>query len=375
MRKIRLGLVCGGSSAEHEVSLLSAKNIVEGLDKHKYDIFLIGINKKGEWYIYEASSFLCHADSVEQVHLSVSQESIAIRTRSNESRFVLDTGSSMLRAFDLDVLFPILHGSQGEDGSLQGLLKLIDLPFVGAGVLGSAVGMDKDVMKRLLRDAGVPVGQFLTVRKESQSAFPFERVTAALGLPFFVKPANAGSSVGICKVKQQSDYAPALAEAFLYDRKVLLEEFIEGRELECAVLGNAEPVASLPGEIVPHHEFYSYEAKYIDPEGATCYIPALVDDACIRKVQQIALEAYQVLCCAGMARLDFFLKADGSLWVNEINTLPGFTSVSMYPKLWQASGVGYTELLDRLISLAQERHAEEKALQTSYQSPRVSTHP
>jgi D-alanine-D-alanine ligase len=365
-RKIRLGLVFGGKSAEHEVSLMSAKNIFAGLDKQKYDILLIGIDKKGEWHVKEASSFLLNADSAEHVKLGASQQSIALMPRSDSQRLVGYSGSALQSALDVDVLFPILHGSQGEDGTLQGLLKLLDIPFVGAGVLGSAVGMDKDVMKRLLRDAGIPVGKFLTVRAGNQSTFSFEHVAAALGLPFFVKPANAGSSVGICKVKSKADYDKALADAFLYDRKVICEEFIEGRELECSVLGNDHPVASVPGEIIPHHEFYSYEAKYLDPEGATFHIPAQVSAACVQQLQQIALDAYQVLCCEGMARIDFFLKADGSLLVNEINTLPGFTKISMYPKLWEASGLGYAELLDRLVALAMERHAKEVALKTSF---------
>lgn len=419
-RKIRLGLVFGGKSAEHEVSLMSAKNIFEGLDKQKYDVLLIGIDKKGEWHVYrnnlknldfdneapqnfcpervtiagrqgtsedensekkptpsktdssvdfgikEVSSFLLNADSAKHVQLGASQQSIAVMPRPDSQRLMGYSGSALQSPLDVDVLFPIMHGSQGEDGTLQGLLKLIDIPFVGAGVLGSAVGMDKDVMKRLLRDAGIPVGKFLTLRACNQSAFSFAKVVDGLGLPFFVKPANTGSSVGVFKVKSEAEYEKALADAFQYDRKVILEEFIEGRELECSVLGNDHPIVSVPGEIIPHHEFYSYEAKYLDPKGATFHIPAQVSAACVEKLQQIALDAYQVLCCEGMARMDFFLKADGSLFVNEINTIPGFTKISMYPKLWEASGLGYAELLDRLVSLAMERHAKEVALKTSF---------
>jgi D-alanine-D-alanine ligase len=262
----------------------------------------------------------------------------------------------------IDVAFPILHGPFGEDGTVQGLLKLAGIPFVGAGVLGSAVGMDKDVMKRLLRDAGIPIGKFL-VLKDGET-MSFKKVSAELGVPFFVKPANMGSSIGVSKVSTQKQFTKAVSEAFTYDRKIILEETIVGREVECSVLGNDKPVASIPGEIIVHDEFYSYDAKYIDENGATLAVPAKLSKATIKKVQQLAVDTFTTLSCEGLGRVDFFLKKDGSLIVNEINTIPGFTSISMYPKLWEASGIGYTQLIDKLIQLALERFEKEKKLKT-----------
>jgi len=256
----------------------------------------------------------------------------------------------------------VLHGPFGEDGTIQGLLKLAAVPFVGAGVLGSALGMDKDVMKRLLRDARLPVAKFLVFQRADLPKITFGAVTRALGLPLFVKPANLGSSVGISKVTNKDQFVPALRQAFRYDRKIILEEFIRGREIECSVLGNEKPVASLPGEIVVQHDFYSYDAKYIDRHGARFEVPARLPRALTRKIQTLALQAYRVLCCEGMARVDFFLRADGTALVNEINTIPGFTQISMYPKMWQASGLGYSRLIDRLIALALDRARKENRL-------------
>jgi D-alanine-D-alanine ligase len=249
------------------------------------------------------------------------------------------------------VVFPILHGPYGEDGTVQGLLKLADVPFVGSGVLGSAVSMDKDVMKRLFRDAGIPIGKFLTytVHNPPES---FAAITAALGSPVFVKPANLGSSVGISKARNEDEFTAAVQEAFQYDTKIIIEEFIKGREIECGVLGNENPVASVPGEVIHTHEFYSYEAKYLDENGAALEIPAKLDSETQKHIQELAIKAFQVLCGEGLSRVDFFLKENGEIFVNEINTMPGFTKVSMYPKLWEASGIGYTELISRLIELS-----------------------
>jgi D-alanine-D-alanine ligase len=246
-----------------------------------------------------------------------------------------------------------LHGPLGEDGTVQGLLKLADVPFVGSGVLGSAVSMDKDVMKRLFRDAGIPIGKFLTFRAREKLP-SFTEIKEALGSPFFVKPANMGSSVGISKVRSETEYANAVREAFQYDVKIIIEEFIPGREIECAVLGNENPIASIPGEVIPTHEFYSYDAKYIDENGARLEIPAKLDIGCQKRVQELSIKAFKTLCCEGLSRVDFFLKENGELLLNEINTMPGFTKVSMYPKLWEAGGIGYTELISRLIDLALE---------------------
>jgi D-alanine-D-alanine ligase len=264
----------------------------------------------------------------------------------------------------VDVVFPILHGPFGEDGTMQGLLKLANIPFVGAGVLGSAVGMDKDVMKRLLRDAGLPIASFLAIKENDIPSF--EEVAEKIGLPFFVKPANLGSSVGVNKVNDEKDFENAIREAFAFDRKIIIEENIDGREIECAVLGNDDPIASIPGEIISDHDFYSYEAKYIDEHGAKIEIPAKLSDELIAKIQALAIKTFKTLDCEGMGRVDFFLKNDDEIIVNEINTIPGFTSISMYPKLWQASGISYPELIDRLIQLAFERFEKEKKLKTSY---------
>jgi D-alanine-D-alanine ligase len=265
----------------------------------------------------------------------------------------------------VDVVFPVLHGPCGEDGTVQGLLKLTAVPFVGAGVLGSAVGMDKDDMKRLLRDANIPLAKFLVFEKRSAKRIDFAHVKRILGLPVFVKPANLGSSVGISKVGNRQQFAPALTEAFRYDNKILVEENIGGREIECSVLGNDRPIASVPGEITTAHNFYSYEAKYVDESGGRLLIPAPLPNRLVNTIQELALKTFNVLCCAGMARVDFFLRNDGEIFVNEINTIPGFTKISMYPKLWEASGISYPVLIDRLIRLALERSRQEKNLRTS----------
>jgi D-alanine-D-alanine ligase len=241
------------------------------------------------------------------------------------------------------------------------------IPFVGADVLGSAIGMDKDVMKRLLKEAGIETAKCIVLRDYEKNSVSYDKVTESLGLPFFVKPANAGSSVGVSKVKNEEDFNKAIKEAFLYDRKILIEEFIQGREIECSVLGNDAPIASLPGEIIPRHEFYSYEAKYIDEFGADLDVPAKLDPETIQRVQETAVAAFRALCCEGMARVDFFLEKSGRLLINEINTIPGFTKISMYPKLWQVTGLSYKDLLDKLIELAVERHSKLQKIETGYQ--------
>jgi len=364
MAKIRVGLIFGGRSGEHEVSLQSAKSIYEALDKDRYEPVLIGIDKNGVWHVGEASAFLLNADNPKLIALNRNSPSIVPAVVGQERSLVeVGTGRSLAK---IDVVFPIIHGTYGEDGSLQGLLRMMNVPYVGADVLGSAIGMDKDVMKRLLRDAGIPVARWITLRASNRSSVSYESIVESLGLPLFVKPANLGSSVGVSKVYSIEELPSAVETAFRYDRKVLIEEFVEGREIECSVLGNDEPIASLPGEISPTHDFYSYEAKYIDENGAILRIPADVDDSTTARIQAMAVKTFQVLECSGMARVDFFLKANGDLLVNEINTLPGFTKISMYPKLWEVSGIPYSELLDRLIQLAFERHAKENELERTY---------
>jgi len=345
-KKITVGILFGGKSAEHEVSLLSAKNIYDAIDRSKFEPVLIGIDKNGKWLLNDASHFLLNSGDPRHISLDPSGSPTALNPA---SQGLLSNGS-----LQLDVVFPILHGPFGEDGTVQGLLKLAGIPFVGSDVLGSAVGMDKDVMKRLFRDAGIPIGKFLTF--SSHNAIPpFAEIQVALGNPVFVKPANMGSSVGISKARNETEFSAAVNEAFQHDTKIVIEEFIEGREIECAVLGNDNPIASIPGEIIPTHEFYSYEAKYLDENGAALEIPAKLDDATRERIQELSIKAFQTLCCAGLSRIDFFLKKNGEVLINEINTIPGFTKNSMYPKLWEASGIGYTDLISRLIELAMER--------------------
>jgi D-alanine-D-alanine ligase len=377
-RKLTVGILFGGKSAEHEVSLQSAKNVFDAIDRNKYRPVLIGIDKTGRWVQSGGADFLLNADDPKRIALNAASEEVLLAPESGgrlsrpggPGNGVSASGGASTdngKAADetIDVVFPILHGPFGEDGTVQGLLKLAGLPFVGAGVLGSAVGMDKDVMKRLLRDGGVPIGKFIVVR--SHEAFPdFDKVSSEIGLPFFVKPANMGSSVGVSKVHHKDEYRSSLEAAFTYDTKTLLEEFIPGRELECSVLGNETPMASLPGEVSATHEFYSYDAKYLDEKGAALQIPAKLPGDKIKEIQELAVKTFQVLACEGLGRVDFFMKADGSVLVNEINTMPGFTKISMYPKLWEASGISYTELIDRLIELAVSRFEKEKKLKTSY---------
>ena len=258
-----------------------------------------------------------------------------------------------------------MHGPFGEDGTIQGLLKLANLPFVGASVLGSAVGMDKDVMKRLMRDSKIPIARFITLTCTMKDQADFKDVEKQLGLPFFVKPANLGSSIGISRVSDQGEFIQAIDNAFQFDNKIVIEEYIKGREIECSVLGNDDPVASLPGEIIPQGVFYSYKAKYVDENGARLEIPAKIGEHLTDQVMKLAVKTFRVLCCEGMARVDFFIKENNEIIVNEINTIPGFTKISMYPGLWEKSGIPYSELIDRLIQLALERHKKESRLITS----------
>jgi len=370
VKKIKVGILFGGKSAEHEVSLQSAKNVYEAIDRNKYEPVLIGIDKSGRWLLNDESRFLLNADDPKHIQLNPSSDAVALIPQSGG---VISNLSAAKSDRAIDVVFPILHGPFGEDGTVQGLLKLADIPFVGAGVLASAVGMDKDVMKRLFRDAGLPLCKFKVLGPGEE--FPdFEKLCAELGSPLFIKPANMGSSVGVSKVHKKEEYLSALSNAFEYDTKVLIEEFIPGREIECSVLGSSfgkqkdgnEIIASVPGEVKPSHEFYSYDAKYIDENGAVLVIPADVPAETAQRIRELAIAVFKTICCDSLARVDFFLKEDGEIIVNEINTMPGFTKISMYPKLWEASGISYTQLIGRLIELAILRFEKEKNLKTSF---------
>src|SRR3989344_5476791 len=357
-KKLKIGVLFGGKSAEHEVSLQSAKNVIEMLDKKKYDVISIGIDKSGRWLLNSTSNYLLNSDNVKFVKLNKSNKEVVLHA-DNKGKLV--SVNDEKSGSKIDVIIPMLHGPFGEDGSVQGLLKLAGIPFVGAGVLGSAVSMDKDVMKRLLRDTGVSVGKFFVLNMGENLSF--KETKKRLGMPVFIKPANLGSSVGISKVKNEKEYKKALKEAFKYDSKIIVEEFIDGRELAIAVLGNESPQASIPCEIITDREFYDYEAKYSNEHGALIDIPAKISKTLSKKARKIAVDSYKVLACEGMARVDLFLqKKNNKFVVCEINTIPGFTSHSMYPKLWEASGIPLTKLLDKLIDLALERFEKEKKL-------------
>jgi len=359
--KINVGILFGGKSAEHEISLRSAKNVIEALDLTKYHPILIRIDKSGKWLYNRETDLLLNQDNVNHMQLNAESDHVAILPQSAGLLSNLSDGDREIR---IDVVFPILHGPFGEDGTIQGLLKLADVPFVGADVLGSAVGMDKDVMKRLLKEAGIPIAKYRTIRA-SEPVPAYDEISAVLGSPCFVKPANLGSSVGINRVDNEDQYQKAVAEAFTFDRKVIIEEYIDGREIELAVLGNERPKVSVPGEITFTHDFYSYEAKYKDDAGFKLDIPAILPTAVVSQLQVLAIKTFQTLECEGFARVDFFIKNESEILVNEINTIPGFTKISMYPKLWQASGVSYPDLIDQLLTLAIDRHQKLKQVRSS----------
>jgi D-alanine-D-alanine ligase len=366
-KKLRVAILFGGRSAEHEISLLSARFVLESLDPARYEAVLVGIDKSGRWLLQDAARLLGQARDPRAVTLDASRPPVLMPAHP-DGGLVPTTGSR--EPLGIDVAFPVLHGPLGEDGSVQGLLELAGVPFVGSGVLGSAVGMDKDVMKRLLVAAGLPVLPYRTLRRA-----PFERQPAralaelgALGLPLFVKPANLGSSVGVSRVKQASELEAAVRHAFDFDDKVVVEAGLERpREIECAVLGGEPPFASIPGEIVVDHAdgYYSYAAKYLDEHGASTRIPAELSAAEAAEAQRLALATFETLEAEGLGRVDLFLDRERKLWVNEINTLPGFTAISMFPKLMAASGVDAQTLVTRLIDDAQVRAARRRARRTT----------
>jgi len=363
-RRLRVGVIFGGRSGEHEVSVMSARGILKALDPDRFEPVLIGIDRGGRWQLIEARALL--APPAAAAAQAVGEGSLVAMADAGGSTALVRAGSTDLKGqYGVDVFFPIVHGTQGEDGALQGLLEMAGAPYVGCGVLGSAVGMDKDVSKRLLRDAGLPIVDFIVVRAGRVEASLATRVEAELGYPCFVKPANLGSSVGVVKVRSAAELPAAVAQGFRYDRKLVIERAIAAREIETAVLGLGQPRVSLPGEIVPRHDFYSYEAKYLDPEGAELLVPAPIDDAQTREVQALSLRAFEALELEGLARVDFFLeKGTGRWFVNEVNTLPGFTEVSMYARMWQHSGLSYRDLVTCLLELALERFEARRALET-----------
>jgi D-alanine-D-alanine ligase len=394
MEKLRVGILFGGRSGEHEVSLLSAASVLNAIDKEKYEVVPIGITKDGRWLTAE------HAESLLTGKLVLEPRNLrAGDPETTPSAAVLARGEAVVvppepvhrhtglvpfqsdgglmrrasdRAINVDVIFPVLHGTFGEDGTIQGLLELADIPYVGAGVLGSAAGMDKDIMKSLFIAAGIPIVKHVTILRTAWVSDPrkVEKLVGRLKYPVFVKPANLGSSVGISKAHNRKELGPAIEEAAKFDRKIVIEQGVGGkkdkaREIECSVLGNDETEASVPGEIVPGKEFYDYTAKYVD-EGSQLIIPARLTKSETKKVRDLAVAAFKAVDCSGLARVDFLMDPKTrKIYLNEINTMPGFTAISMYPKLWAASGLAYPDLIDRLIQLGIERHEDKKKNQYS----------
>ncbi len=366
--RMNIGVVLGGMSAEHEVSWQSARNVIHALDPEAYQPIPILIDKQGDWHLLETKEVFSDDLLAAPDPKPLPEGRKILLDRDAGALFLVrkDGGTRMHR---LDVVFPAVHGPYGEDGTLQGLCKMYQVPFVGPGVLSSSVCMDKEVMKRILLERGIPVPRYVAYDNRAGSRPDLEQARRDLGLPLFVKPANLGSSVGVTKVDAIEDLGKALAHAWQFDDKAIVEEFVEGREIECSVLGNEDPIASVPGEVIPTHAFYSYEAKYKDPNGADLKIPADLPEDVTAKVRDLAVRSFVALLGEGMARVDFFVKQDGSVLVNELNTIPGFTNISMYPKLWEASGIPCRELVHRLIQLGIERFRREAAKSCDWDAP------
>lgn len=364
-----VAILCGGRSAEHEISLISAKNIAEAVDKSKFHVEIIGVSREGEWYFCDGYDWLPLSATGNPPKVEEYGTPIAIRPGPQQDKIVFlhphaQPEGSQQREVTLDIIFPILHGTYGEDGTMQGLLEHLHLPYVGPDTLASAMGMDKDIMKRLLQNAKIPTAKHILLHAQSDPP-DLAKIFQELGSPVFVKPANAGSSIGVSKATHDEELHEAIKLAFQFDKKILIEEAIQGREIECAVLGNEKPQASEIGEIVTPDNFYSYRAKYLDKKGAELHAPANLTDEQKHQAQQVALDTYKTLLCEGLTRVDMFLTNNNKIFVNEINTLPGFTKISMYPTLWQKNGVTYTELITKLIELATERYNRKNALRTN----------
>ena len=354
MGKLSVGILYGGKSVEHDISLLSAKNILQNIDVNKFEISLLAIDKEGKWY-------LC--DDINKP-INSGEPLSAMMDAKNPYLFTRD------KQIILDVIFPILHGTDGEDGSVQGLLQTMNIAYVGSGVLGSAASMDKLLAKRVLLSAGLPVADFESFHHYERDSIDFNKLVEHLGLPFIIKPANLGSSVGVSKISSEEFFDRALDDAFKYDKSILIEEFIDGREVECAILGNERPLASVAGEVVlsSNYDFYSFTAKYEDPDSAKITIPAEIPETVHEEIKDLCLTAYKLLNCHDLARVDLFVQPNGSIFINEINTLPGFTNISMYPSLIQYEGISYQELITRLIEMARDRYLGGSRIITDYES-------
>ena len=354
MRKLQVGILYGGRSVEHAVSVNSARNIFEYIDKDRFEPVPFGIDNHGQWF------------QTMEVHKNIQEGApVDLYLNPKEPR-VIFAGIHM----KLDVVFPLLHGTGGEDGSIQGLLQAMDIPCVGSGVLGSALSMNKIVAKQLLQQAGLPIGKFGWFSKADKGKIKYQNIVDDLGLPFMTKSASLGSSVGISKVKSETDFNQSVEEAFRYDDEILFEEFINGREIECAVLGNSPPMASLPGEISinPKYEFYTFDAKYVDPDAVRIDVPAKLDEAVASEIQSLSVKAFQTLRCLDYARVDLFLSDKNKIYINEINTIPGFTNSSMFPMMWKEQGISFTDLISKLIDTALERHQSSSGVSRNFQS-------
>jgi len=352
--RLKIAILYGGKSVEHEISIRSAKNVVANIDSKKYDIRLLGIDKAGSWYLNDSIN-----DDVD------SGQPVSIKLDASSPNLI-ETKSGM--EIQIDVVFPVLHGTDGEDGSIQGLFKSMNLPVVGSGVLGSAISMDKIISKKILKEGGIPVAPYTEFSKSQKDDISFDKITKEVGLPFMIKSAALGSSVGISMVKTENDLIYALNDSFQYGDKIIVEKFIKGRELECAIIGNQDPKASMPGEIVmiKDYDFYTYEAKYLDEAAIRIILPAEVDRAITEEIRRISIEAYKALRCEDYARVDLFLTEEGEIVINEINTIPGFTNASMFPMMWKQMGMTFKELVTELIQLCLQRHTDTKDLKTSY---------
>ncbi len=355
MSKIKIAILYGGRSVEHGVSINSAKNIFEYIDKEKYEPYPIGISKKGTWFLTTVVD-----KEIEN------GKPLTLLLNPEQPLFATEDGKKL----QFDVVFPVLHGTDGEDGSIQGLLKAMELPLVGTGVLGSSMSMSKLITKRLLKEAGIPVTKFIAATFDEKAKLTFSNLEKEFGLPFMVKAASLGSSVGVSKVKNEVEFKTAMEDAFRYDNGVLIEEYVKGREIECAILGNSPPAASLPGEIIisSKYEFYTFDAKYVDGDAVKIAVPAQLPAAIAEEIRELSIKTYQALHCEDFSRIDLFLSDSGKVYVNEINTIPGFTNSSMYPMMWKERGISFTELITKLIELSLERFDRSKRIEREFQS-------
>lgn len=359
-KKKRVAILFGGQSTEHEISLRSSIGVIQAINKKNYNLVLIGVDKRGRWILCDEDSYLFNIDNPLTIRLAPTKRFLAVVPGCNSTQFVLASSGQALPP--IDVVFSVLHGNNGENGSVQGLFQILQIPYVGPSVLGSAICMDKDATKRVLRDSGIMVTSSITLFRNDRNMPIFTTIRSRLGLPLFIKPASQGSSIGVSKVFDQISFDAAIKLAFIYDSKILIEQAVVGREIEVSVLGNNNPEISVCGEIVTNDNFYTYDTKYLQNNSSNIIIPALLSQSIKDKIQRIARKAYLVLSCEIMARIDFFVTDKGLIILNEVNTIPGFTSISMYPKLWEASGVSYSSLIDRLISLAIDRNQYNKKI-------------